>query len=72
MSDVFRKRYAHLHEKRLILINDIKNQAEVLYGLFEYLNDREMLLAKTYLEQAVMWSTKSITNNPIETIGEPS
>jgi uncharacterized protein YoxC len=70
MSDVFRKQYVPLHEERSTLIQDIKNQAEILYELFEYVKDREMSLAKTNLEQAVMWAVKSITNNAAEPIDE--
>lgn len=61
MSDTFRKVYKPLTEENAKLINLIKNKAEELESLFINASSREMSLAKTNLEQAVMWSTKAIS-----------
>lgn len=42
-------------------INQIRHLASHLYGVFEQHNSREMSLAKTNLEQAVMWGVKAVS-----------
>ena len=63
MSDVFRKEYKPLDESQKMRIEQIKNEAEKLYDSFDWaLGDKRMLaLAKTNLEQAVMWAIKGVT-----------
>jgi len=67
MSDTFRKEYKPLSG---IVIDDIfvfKSKAEQLFHEFDAANLRQetdkrmMELAKTNLEQAIMWAIKSIT-----------
>lgn len=69
-GDVFRKSYQVLHPTRAELVESIKDKAAHLYGLFEYANNREMSIAKTKLEEAVMWAVKSISADPEKSIGE--
>ncbi len=65
MSDVFRKEYKQLSDEQKSLINNIKAQAQSLHASFEdcmFEHDKRMMaLAKTNLEQAVMWAIKAIT-----------
>lgn len=59
MSDVFRKVYKTLKPENSALITEIKKAAEALYNLMS-INSREMSLAKTNLEQTIMWATKAV------------
>ncbi len=59
MSDVFRKSYKTLSQENSQKITDMKEQAEKLYNLMD-VNSREMAVAKTNLEQAMMWATKAV------------
>lgn len=66
MADVFRKEYRSLSDDQKAQIANIKNAAENLHGWMEsssFVNpdQRMMALAKTNLEQAVMWAIKAIT-----------
>lgn len=64
MSDVFRKEYKALSETDITRIDDIKEKAQQLWDSFEWTigSDKRMMeLAKTNLEQSVMWAIKSIT-----------
>lgn len=63
MSDVFRKEYKSLSDDAKSRINQIKSEAEKLYQSFDWtIGDNRMIaLAKTNLEQAVMWAIKAIT-----------
>lgn len=63
MSDTFRKTYHKLKEENSSLILECKNKAEELELLFKSVSSREMSLALTNLEQALMWSTKAIVLN---------
>lgn len=60
---IFRKEYNALSESQRELIDDMKSAAEDLYNILN--NDcevnREIALAKTKLEEAVMWASKGIT-----------
>jgi hypothetical protein len=60
MSDKFRKIYKSLHEENSKLITEMKESAEKLDSLFDFVKSREMSLAVTNLEQAMMWATKAI------------
>lgn len=63
MSDVFHRKYNPVGEVEGKLITDIKDKAEELYALLELAKPgRENALAKTNLEQAVMWAVKGITS----------
>ena len=63
MSDVFRKEYKALDESQKSRINQIKNEGQKLHESFDWAEgDKRMIaLAKTNLEQAVMWAVKAIT-----------
>lgn len=61
-NDPFRKEYRPLldHEKEQLA--KMKDTAQFLYDDFEELGpSREIALAQTKLEEAVMWATKHIT-----------
>ena len=67
MTDTFRKEYKDLHEAVKEHIKNIKIYAEDLENILnkteaicEY-DKRCMALAKTNLEQAIMWAVKAIT-----------
>lgn len=65
MSDTFRKKTAPLTEDQKIAVLGVKELAEqvetcMVRNTTEQ-NAREMALAKTNLEQAIMWAVKAIT-----------
>lgn len=59
-KDTFRKVYKKLDQTSIDLIADCKEQAEVLEKTLDKISNREMSIAKTNLEQCVMWATKAI------------
>jgi len=68
MSDTFRKEYKPLSDIQKASVLFIKEIAEGLEKQLDEINDsgmsvdkRCMALAKTNLEQAVMWAIKAIT-----------
>ena len=63
MENVFRKEYRALDESQKARMNQIKNEAQKLYESFDWaIGDQRMLaIAKTNLEQSVMWAIKAIT-----------
>lgn len=65
MSDTFRKTFRELTETEKENMKKIKEAAEFLEDLFNTVNTpdmgREISLAKTNLEQSVMWAVKGIT-----------
>ena len=62
MSDIFHKAYRPLSDEEKASMSDIKDKAEELFSLFDKApQGREVALAKTNLEQAVMWAIKAIT-----------
>lgn len=60
MSDRFRKVYKQLNEENSKLIVEMKEAAERLDVHFDFVKSREMSLAVTNLEQAMMWATKAV------------
>lgn len=66
---IFRGTYRELSEEEKNVIADIKDRAEELYGVIDNyagqqsagLMQRYYALAKTNLEEAVMWAVKGIT-----------
>ena len=59
---VFRKRYRQLEVEEVDLHDGIKDAAVHLYDLIESLpKSREQSVAKTKLEEAVMWAVKGLT-----------
>lgn len=65
MTDVFRKEYVNLSDEVKAKIASIKDKAQWLYDEIEAditgSDQRMRALAKTNLEQAVMWAIKAIT-----------
>lgn len=67
MTDTFRKQYRPLSDETNAVVYHIKDRAEELLAAFEAggvnqtIDPRAMALAKTNLEQAVMWAVKAIT-----------
>jgi hypothetical protein len=59
----FRKRYRQLNEQEIEVHDRIKNLASELHFVFSYhvKPSRETSLAKTKLEEAVMWAVKGLT-----------
>lgn len=64
MSDVFRKVYQPLSEEQKAIIEGIKEKAQGLYDYIDASNSdpRMKALAKTKLEESVMWVVKGITS----------
>lgn len=65
MEDVFRKEPNELTKDQARSMEKVKDVAEILYNEFCLVTDpsngRELALAKTKLEEAVMWAIKGIT-----------
>lgn len=70
MADPFRKAYRELKPAEEMRLAHIKEKAQSLFSLFEHPldgvnepshNAREFAIAKTKLEEAVMWAVKGIT-----------
>lgn len=69
MPDTFRKVYTALNEEQKSEMNIVKEKAEELEELFNKSLQREprlMSLAKTHLENAVMWAVKAITTEEVK------
>lgn len=64
-TNVFRSTYRALTEQEKVHIAAIKTSAEVMYNQLvdnaALANHRCMAIAKTKLEESVMWATKAIT-----------
>lgn len=62
-TDTFKKVYTVMPEEIKQAIFDMKTKAEELQSMFyDKINNREMSIAKTNLEQAMMWATKAYVN----------
>lgn len=66
MADVFRKEYRTLTAAEKESLEALKTKAEALYEQIGLVggttaNSREASLAKTKLEECVMWAAKAIT-----------
>lgn len=59
-DDKFRKTYKQFNGENAQLILEMKEAAEQLDALFGYVKSREMSLAATNLENAIMWATKAV------------
>lgn len=60
--DVFRKEYRPLTSQEKAQMEEVKNRAEGLYEVLTNIGtSRELSLAKTKLEELVMWAVKHIT-----------
>ncbi len=62
MSDVFKKVYTVMPDEIKQTIYDMKCKAEELKSFYDKVNNREMSIAQTNLEQAMMWATKAWVN----------
>jgi hypothetical protein len=67
MTDVMRIIPPNLTVQQRADMNDVKRNGEILHAIFVDIQQRgdgeprELALAKTKLEEAVMWATKGIT-----------
>ena len=62
MVDVFRKEYRKLLPDEVAKLEALKDRAQLLHNAISELPpNRETSLAKTKLEEAVMWAVKAIT-----------
>lgn len=59
MSDTFKKVYTVMPDEIKKVIFEMKEKAEELKAFFDQINNREMSIAQTNLEQALMWATKA-------------
>ncbi len=62
MTDTFKKVYTVMPDKIKESIFSMKEKAEELKDFFDQINNREMSIAQTNLEQALMWATKAWVN----------
>jgi hypothetical protein len=58
---VFRKQYRVLTEAEKNHVDEIKSSAEALFNSLQGGDPRNMALARTKLEECVMWAVKAIT-----------
>jgi len=69
MNDVFRKEYTPLDDQQKLAMGEIKDKAQELLDLFNQFvpqderseRSRCMAVARTNLEQTVMWAVKAVT-----------
>lgn len=62
MTTPFRSQYRELTDEEKNLVGEIKSKAEWLFQAIEKTKpNREASLAKTKLEETVMWAVKGIT-----------
>lgn len=62
VNNVMRHQYRELSEDEKLQMRDIKDRGLELYNLIEAIgSSRELSLAKTKTEEAVMWAVKHIT-----------
>ena len=64
-TDVFVRNYTALNDTQKLDVNQIKMKAdELLTAMLDapYADKRCMAIARTNLEQAVMWAVKGVTN----------
>jgi hypothetical protein len=65
--DIFRKKCRELSDEEKDNLNAVKTAAEIYYGTLHEagvkhpIDSRYMALARTAIEESVMWATKSIT-----------
>lgn len=59
MKDTFKKVYTEMPDQIKKQIFDMKSQAEELKLFLDGVSSREMSIAQTNLEQALMWATKA-------------
>ena len=63
MTNVMRQTYRQLTDQEKLHMDEIKNLGQALYDHIESSgNSREISIAKTKVEEAVMWAVKHITS----------
>lgn len=62
MTDTFKKVYTVMPDEIKETIFKMKEKAEELKEFYDKVNNREMSIAQTNLEQAMMWATKAYVN----------
>jgi len=62
MTDTFKKVYTVMPDEIKSQIYAMKEKAEELKEFFDKVTNREMSIAQTNLEQALMWATKAYVN----------
>lgn len=62
MADIFKKVYTIIPDEIKQKIFDMKSKAEELQVFFDQVNNREMSIARTQFEGAMMWATKAWVN----------
>lgn len=73
MEDVFIRNYSPLNEDQKRDMDWIKHKAEELLNAINapnYADSRKIAIARTNLEQAVMWAVKGVTNPTPKTVQE--
>ena len=66
MTDVFRSQYRELTDLEKATLFEMKSRADLLWNMFDLASKtgadgRMIALAKTNLEQSVMWAVKAVT-----------
>ena len=62
VNNVMRHEYKVLSEEEKFLMKEIKDKGKEFYDFIDSMNaSREVSLAKTKVEEAVMWAVKHIT-----------
>lgn len=61
MTNIFRKEYKKLEPEDIQYMDLIKDKAQALYEVLQLQQNRETSIAKTKLEEAVMWAIKGAT-----------
>lgn len=65
------KEYREIHPDNKQLIELIKSTANKMETMFSLVNGREMSLAKTNLENAIMWASKAVVLEDEKQNGKP-
>lgn len=60
--DTFKRVYTVMPDEIKQAIFDMKSKAKELKDFYDKVDNREMSIAKTNLEQAMMWATKAWVN----------
>jgi hypothetical protein len=64
-KDIFKKTYKELTPEMKAFLDKLKEKAQELYDVIDKggtpNNGREIALAKTNLEQSIMWAVKGLT-----------
>lgn len=62
MNDVMRRQYRELSEDEKVLMDDLKTLGESFWFKCDQAGQsRELSLAKTKIEEAVLWAVKHVT-----------